>query len=190
MTQTISPLRRFLLLSALFAVGSATHAATIPPVQVAKRQIKVIRSECYVVGTEAARAAITIRQPVPHATELWSRISENNNTAFAMSILFIPLNRDVLGNGAAPSGLGWRPEFLDIIAGANQRHHYGFYFYIGATESITAGLGAILNTYNDEIQNNQGDLTLAAAAKDLGIYSRLNGVPLDIGRRHKTRFCL
>ena len=75
--------RLIFLLSALIGVGSAVHvsrAATVPPIRLPKKQIRVIRTECLVVATEAKRLAPIIAQSDLFARELWSRISENVNT--------------------------------------------------------------------------------------------------------------
>lgn len=180
------------LLSILLGVSPA-DAGTGVTIQVPKKEIRIIKKECFVVATEAKRLAQWFPIAQTHASELWSRISQDNDTAGAMTLLDIPLGMDVLGNRHAPNGLGWRTEFLDSVdLASNQRHHFGFYYFVGAAgwpASPIAFLGAIVNDYNDAIQNNTGDLRLADAARDLGTWSRVHGVTEFVGKDIHSQFC-
>lgn len=199
---------RILATAIILATPLSALGSTVAPIKVPKRQIQIVRTECLVVATEAKRAAQFFPTAQPHATEVWSRVSEDNNTGGAMTALFIPFGRDAIGYDAQGHGLpapachgapptpecqGWRAEFVDTeVPGRNQRHHFGFYYFVGAAGGIlnvVAEGGTAINDYYDEKNNNVGDRMLAGAAENLGELGRANGVTTAIGKQIKNGFC-
>lgn len=185
--------------SAIAAVAlgasSLVNAATVRPIVVPKKQVKVVRSECLVVATEAKRIAPVITAPEAFGREFYSKISENVNaitflgvSVNVLDLLGVPDGRDVLGTRVqAPSGPGWRSLYLDTgTPGATQRHHYGFYFFAtandGGLDYILASLGNYANDVKDVLTDNEGDLWLAEEALRQGEMARTSGVGVISGQ--------
>jgi hypothetical protein len=194
------PLSRRLvfLLSAFIGVGSVVRiasAATVPPIKLPKKQIRIVRTECLVVATEAKRIVPGFSAPEPFGRELYSRISENVNSITVLGVTFrvldlleVPDGRDVLGGQVqAPSGPGWQSQYLDTgTPTATQRHHYGFYFFTasndGGQDFILGLFGNMVNDVKDIFTSNQGDHNLADEAVRQGALARAAGVSTVSGQ--------
>lgn len=179
-------------ISCFFCLVLGIHdlsAATVAPVKIQKKQIHVVRTECYVVATEAKRIVPGFPSPDPYGRELYARISENvNSISFlgtsvrVLDLLGVPDGRDVLGTQVqAPSGPGWRPQYLDTGSPtATQRHHYGFYFFTAASDGgiqfVLALFGNAVNDVKDIFTGNEGDRNLADEAIRQGALARAAGV--------------
>jgi hypothetical protein len=111
----------------------------------------------------------------------------------SFDLLNIDSGRDVLGNGPAPSGLGWIPDYIDTLTPtANQRHHFVFHFFVGAAggwDALIATVGGAINDFNDSQTGNDGDRRLSGAAETLGAISTGGGQLPLVSRRIKGGFC-
>jgi hypothetical protein len=171
----------------VFCAGQsfADHVTQAP-----KKQIRVRKTECFVVATEAKRLFQTYPQPDPFAREFYARISENYNKRisvlgynfYVLDQIGVDNGRDVLGGAVLPpSGGGWRPQYRDgdYPLTGTQRHHYGFYFFTaacdGGPEFVKALFGNLLNDIHDFMTDNDGDLMLADEAIRQGALARAGG---------------
>lgn len=184
-------------LGALCFLVQLGNAAVVPPIVAQKKQVRVVRTECTVVATEAKRIVAGFNSSEPYARELYSRISENVNLVHiggvpvhVLDLLSVPSGRDVLGAGVsvrAPSGPGWRPQYRDTLdQNATQRHHFGFYFFAAANDGgidlMFALFGNGYATVSDIWSDNQGDLDLADEALRDGFMARDVGVQTVSGQ--------
>lgn len=190
--------RHFLILCALTCTISPVQVLAGPTPVKAKRQIQIVRTECLVAATESKRIAPNFagpERPDPYSRELWALLSENVNTVTigglvpvnVLDLFNIDKNRDVLANGAAPSGVGWRPQFKDTEhPDANQRHHYAFHFFSTANDggmtAMADSIGVAINELNDFVSGNEGDLSLSTEAQRQGTLARSLGVKTTSGQ--------
>lgn len=164
--------------------------------QLPKKQIRVLRTECLVVATEAKRLFPAYTQPDPFAREFYARISENINEVhpggsedpfFILDAIGVDDGRDVLGGGPAPSGVGWLPQYRDsLLPDQNQRHHYGFFFFTaavdGGLEFVMALFGNAWVDVNDFLEGNEGDQLLADEGTRQGALARAAGTNIVWGQ--------